>query len=389
MTRNALRPRVRRGFSLIEVLLAVFILGIGILSIGAVFPAGIVQQRQSLDDALGPIVADNALAILRAKLSPEDFGFAEDFVGYSLNPLELSLFEGTYGSIVASAPRALGDWGWRRPGLVVQPWNNPQRNYDAGGPAPALPAGSILIFNAIGRPQNLPPQTGVVSSEVPWNIRRYPNADAGTPGNFPIVTFAPWERAFPSFAPGTIEATENPPQYFWECMFRRFQGRILVAIFVYRVSGAEQRGAYVAAEQQTVSGPRFGLPRRLSLGVPWPVAPTGTISDPTIIPSTNPNTPLDLANLDSQWQLPGQWLLDPNNTIHRIGAGRRVQTDGPVRLMAPPPRLPTPTSDPSRSMRSYFLMGTTPGDIGTFWYLPAEDSRGYRLTPVYVAVKEL
>ena len=48
--------RLRRGFSLIEVLLAVFILGIGIISIGAIFPAGIVQQRQSLDDALGPVV---------------------------------------------------------------------------------------------------------------------------------------------------------------------------------------------------------------------------------------------------------------------------------------------------------------------------------------------
>ena len=29
------------------------------------------------------------------------------------------------------------------------------------------------------------------------------------------------------------------------------------------------------------------------------------------------------------------------------------------------------------------------GDIGTFWYLPVEDDRGYRITPVYVAVKEL
>ena len=68
MSRSA-SIRTRRGFSLIEVLLAIFILGIGIISIGAIFPAGIVQQRQSLDDALGPVVADNALASLRAKLS--------------------------------------------------------------------------------------------------------------------------------------------------------------------------------------------------------------------------------------------------------------------------------------------------------------------------------
>ncbi|MFZ9692395.1 MAG: hypothetical protein ACO3EP_10170, partial [Phycisphaerales bacterium] len=63
--------------------------------------------------------------------------------------------------------------------------------------------------------------------------------------------------------------------------------------------------------------------------------------------------------------------------------------DGPVRLMTPLPRLPDPTGDPSRSMRSFWFMGTEAGDVGTFWYLPAEDDRGYRLTPVYVAVKEL
>ncbi|MGA1708204.1 MAG: type IV pilus modification PilV family protein, partial [Phycisphaerales bacterium] len=96
MSRPA-RLRQRRGFSLIEVLLAVFILGIGIISIGAIFPAGIVQQRQSLDDALGPIVADNALATLRAKLSQTDFGFAEDFESFPLGLLDLASFEDTYG----------------------------------------------------------------------------------------------------------------------------------------------------------------------------------------------------------------------------------------------------------------------------------------------------
>ena len=109
----------RRGFSLIEVLLAIFILGIGIISIGAIFPAGIVQQRQSLDDALGPVVADNALASLRAKLSQNDFGFAEDFEGFPLGLLDLASFEGTYGELDSAAPRTLGDWGWRRPGLAL------------------------------------------------------------------------------------------------------------------------------------------------------------------------------------------------------------------------------------------------------------------------------
>src|SRR5262245_25735142 len=70
----------RRAFSLIEVLLAIFILGVGVISIAALFPAGIAQQRQSVDDIMGPTVANNALSILRNKIRPEDFGSLDDFV---------------------------------------------------------------------------------------------------------------------------------------------------------------------------------------------------------------------------------------------------------------------------------------------------------------------
>ncbi len=81
----------RRGFSLIEVLLSVFILGIGVISIAALFPAGIAQQRQSVDDITGPIVAQNALAILRTKLRPADFGTLEGWGTQSLT------IEGDFG----------------------------------------------------------------------------------------------------------------------------------------------------------------------------------------------------------------------------------------------------------------------------------------------------
>src|SRR4030095_6691224 len=57
-----------RAFSLIEVLLAIFILGVGVISIAALFPAGIAQQRASVDDIIGPTVANNALSLLRTKL---------------------------------------------------------------------------------------------------------------------------------------------------------------------------------------------------------------------------------------------------------------------------------------------------------------------------------
>lgn len=156
--RRRRRACKRRGFSLIEVLLAVFILGIGIISIGAIFPAGIVQQRQSLDDALGPIVADNALAILRAKLSQSDFGFAEDFDGFPLGLLDIASFEGTYGELDPAAPRTLGDWGWRRPALALAEIGSFQTNYPSlGGGDPTVAAGSTIVFNTIGRPENVAP----------------------------------------------------------------------------------------------------------------------------------------------------------------------------------------------------------------------------------------
>ncbi len=92
-----------RGFSLIEVLMAIFILAIGIISITALFPAGIAQQRHAIDDMMGPIVADNAMTILRSKLRPEDFGADEDFLLFS--PARLLTLQ--------------GDWEWRRPALFI------------------------------------------------------------------------------------------------------------------------------------------------------------------------------------------------------------------------------------------------------------------------------
>ena len=70
--------KTRHGFSLIEVLLSIFILSIGIVSIATLFPAGIAQQQRSVDEVMGPVVANNALGIIRSKVEQEDFGSLED-----------------------------------------------------------------------------------------------------------------------------------------------------------------------------------------------------------------------------------------------------------------------------------------------------------------------
>ncbi|MEY4182220.1 MAG: hypothetical protein RLZZ217_846, partial [Planctomycetota bacterium] len=96
----------RRAFTLVEVLLAVFILGIGIISVSALFPAGIVQQRASNDDALGPVVAQHALGVIRSKVTQDDFGTFEEYGLYDLG-----------GTAPTTIP---GDWLWKRPTMYFQ-----------------------------------------------------------------------------------------------------------------------------------------------------------------------------------------------------------------------------------------------------------------------------
>ena len=102
-----------RAFSLIELLLSVFILAIGIISVSALFPAGIAQQAQTTDDQLGPVVAEQALGLLRSRVSPEDFGTFEEF-GIT-NVLAQSIQNGN--SSYVFRPCA-GDWSWIRPGVI-------------------------------------------------------------------------------------------------------------------------------------------------------------------------------------------------------------------------------------------------------------------------------
>lgn len=347
--------QVRRAFSLPEMLLAVFILGIGIISIAALFPVGLTQQRRSADDLIGPVIANNAYEVIRSKVSAEDFGYRTDYT------IE-------------------GDFIWSRPQFVF-------------GATPAESA--IDLFGSSGGSST--------NSELPYNAQKYPSGP-------PTIIITQGERYFPAATidpnTGNEFISNDRPQYAWDCAFRRFGGKLQVAIFVYRVDApGGQAGAYTVAPGANNIPP---LPVAIDLvqGNPnnaWDVfGQDGTLgtADDRLIPGTDRGTdltPVDYSSpyqsfflnlADNQgWQYPGQWLLDQNNNIHRVLAGRRTMSDGPVELVERIPEVPL--------LPVYDLDQTVAPQIGyvnvvrRLWYIPPFDDNGFTLTPVYISVREL
>ena len=457
---NGTRPRSGlRGFSLIELLLAIFILGIGIISIAAVFPAGIIQQRRAQDDVMGPVVAEEALAVIRSKVSPEDFGTFEQFGIFG---------PGNFAS-VRSTPRQSylydidrytvpGDFPWLRPSMYVA---QPDTVIDAGVDNAY---GDIDIFSArvmhrfagsqwsndvikpytdgmgwtnsdsmtsefrgfgataipvVGDTHSLlnggQGDWGAFLYGIPFNRSKYDPAYGGAD---PLKTITQEERFWP-LGSGYGQG-EKRPQYAWECMFRRHQGRVQVAIFVYRVAAGNAVGGYTAvAQPSNGSGTNYAgftppLPARFDI----PYSDAGSQDYPDL----RPWTPLGAADANGDgeqdgdsylkaevvgtgpserrlppyelgWQAPGQWILDAYGRTHRVVQGRRNSGQGPVRLARP-----VPEQAQTNNNFSWAVLGLDPSDpanqgiqneVRSIWFIPPIDERGITLTPVYMTVREL
>lgn len=362
-SRSSRHPR--RGFTLVEVLMAIIILGIGMISIAAIFPAGIAQQRQSSDDVMGSIVAENALSLIRTKVDASQFGTYE--------PLDPSYVSSTI----------TGDWPWRRPAFY-----RTNHGVTVNGNSFTIAQGSIAIFNPTG---GYAPGGGYPTDNIPWNTALY----GTTPPPVPTI-ITQRERFYPT---ATTFASNDVvrPQYAWECMFRRFGGRIFVAIFVYRVNTGGQGGYTVAVPPGDVPP----LPVSIDLvntpggyswaNQPWFAAgdttnPTWNNKDDGRIPGTFPGDAYDPLSASEGWQIDGQWILDQNNNIHRVLNGRRIATDGPVELARPVPPLPAlPVFEGAIPSGG----GPAQNAVKYFWYIPPVDANGVELTPVYVTVREL
>ena len=431
-SRPTLAPSHRRprGFSLIEVLLAIFILGIGIIGIAALFPAGIAQQQRSVDDVMGPIVANNALSILRSKLRQNDFGSWEDF-GFPYPPEYQQMPSG--GQIP-------GDWLWRRPAIMYA---------DDGDTEDRDERGAIDIFGWVneGFAANGNASLGNVPSAaddlvfvttpsdgrpIPYNPLKHgyaPSVDT------PVVVFTQGERMYPMSDRMRNEGIPSQPQYYWDCMFRKFEGKVLVAIFVYRVTvpGSEPY-IYSVPPDDSGSGVPF-IPFRFDFAdvansMPWDGALNtwehNSVVYQDITPATVPETGPGGANFDlggdmndesetvlfknpaNAWQITGQWFIDQNNNVHRVLAGReRPGEDNrtrPIELVERFPAIPLPNAYSGAS--SYFYdRQPANGPLGAenvithIWYLPRYidvdlDGDGstdttVSITPVYATVEEL
>lgn len=403
--------RRARGFSLVELLLAIFILGIGVISVAAVFPAGIALQRQSNDDTLGPLVANHAMAILRSRLGQEDFG---SFSQHAPSPYFVAAASG------APIFTVEGDWPWMRPGFL---FDLPATSADEGlidvfslvqtrqalG-LPALPGTNQLL--PLSKATEFPDGwSGSPLRGIPFNGSLDPSVPGGrftvtqqTDDSFtrarpePLVLISQRERSWPMGTSLSGGAAATRPEYFWEVMFRRFQGRVWVAVFVYRVSfpGGQPRPYSVAPGDPSlnsfdcpISPDRSPLPVVLftpsAAATAWIAPATG--NDPSAIPGTTAGSTLDLSRPRQMWQVPGQWILDQNNFVHRVLNGRRNAAEGPVRFARPIPAAPPTAVYGVRPNANPSVLDSE--GVAAAWYLPIRDSRGATLTPVYILVEEL
>lgn len=180
---NITLARVRRAFSLIEVLMATLILGLGLLGLGAVLPVVLRQQTTSADTSLGTSAVQSSIEYIESRRELRAEQWKNLILAYGPGAVEYSL---------------------------EQRWL----------PLPMFANGDLAPFPRWVQLQYSGSNVQITAS--PW-YERVPLAD----------------RLYPNEASG-----EREPQFVWDMVARRdFKaGGVQLAVFVRRVDGNIGKG---------------------------------------------------------------------------------------------------------------------------------------------------
>lgn len=260
----------RRGFSIVEVLIAILVLALGLLGLGAVFPVVIAQQRESTDRIQGAVVLEGAFNQLEnpsgllADIFAQDgvdrdgVGTADDatlFGGWDINRTRQygELEPGTNGISRDEAYSYLWevDWAWGTQR------SDPQRvrvgNF----------AGELLEFRS-----DYIADGGIRFSR---QARASQFIGAGPPDDTSAdVPFT--SRLFPSLY------SEDDPRYVWDFVLRRdAAGGIEAAVFVRRVDPGIRvpPGLSLSDVLASRGGTLPGLPPAAANRLPDSIVPVG------------------------------------------------------------------------------------------------------------------
>lgn len=328
MIHRTAATRVGRAFTLIEVMIAVLVLALGLLGLGAVFPVAVRAQRVSTDETMGTAAANAA----RAFLSSYDYRSAMQVWG-----IPNSLDNRNFWRDWRDAPIRDGGFNTNNPGGTT-----PYPQDDGYWYVPQ--AHDVSNILRIGVRQS--PPTRPRSSEVfiPIRERLWPMSVAGTPAPQFVWDFA--VHRVPDFNPAT-DATHDDLEL--AVFVRRLDPRIRpdAGVSVYEALTGESANNGPAVRRRPVAviptGPRAGMPsgdgvgnyaNLLTVEVEFRFNPPGQPDrDRLYVVGATP----------VQWELvrqPGQKLVDNLGQIHTVrtweenGSNRYVVLESPVKTPA-------------------------------------------------------
>jgi|GEM_PF-1881594 len=143
----------RAAFSLAEILIAIFVLSIGLIMIAAVFPVAVKWTAQDAETSIAQVIAKNAVATLQAQYSP--YFYSNSNVPYAIGPFVYSFGSSQpYPAFANLAPYPTGPANLATPPVGQYYWT-----------AVVCPAASTLSGTS-GIPSGAGPANGIFTVAI-------------------------------------------------------------------------------------------------------------------------------------------------------------------------------------------------------------------------------